>query len=482
MIYPYQIVATFGISFLLGVLVASYFAVPVTLLLIGAFLFVVPLLFKPGSLIKIVAVAGVGLLLGWWRYELVIDLPSNLISNWVDQTVAVQGKVASDPEQLGSRQQFQFKVDQVEGRPSFGKILLTTWPLPVYRYGDGLEGKVAISAPTVSYDFDYAAYLRKDGVYALGNVIEEITVLQEAGFSLLGSLYQLKHWLAEKVNQFLPDPHNALMNGLLLGIRTQMSDKFKNALKYSGTTHIIALSGFNVTIVAGFFLYLLRRAPRRWGLVLAAVGVLLFVLMTGASSSVVRAAIMGWIMLLAALWGRRRSIANAVIVAAAVMVAINPYVLQYDVGFQLSVAATVGLIFFTPRLLLLFQFIPTVLKEVIATSAGAIVATLPLIVFHFGGFSLVALAANALVVPLVPITMFLGFSLVLVFALLPFLQFLNLIVLGATGLLTTIINFFGNFPYSFIEVPQLPPILPVVYYLLLIIAVYYWRSVRTHKV
>lgn len=481
MIYPYQIVATFGISFLLGVLVASYLSVSVPLLMVGVFLFVALLLFKPQPIVKIVSIFCLGLLLGWWRYESTTDLPANLVSSWGSQTVTAQGRVASDPEFVDNKQRLLLRVSSIDGYGASGKILFTTWPLPKYQYGDELEGRVLISLPTASEDFDYAAYLRKDGVYALGDSVGDVTAVEEAGLSLLGLLYKLKHWLSGKVDQFLPDPHNALMNGLLLGIRTQMSEDFKEALKFSGTTHIIALSGFNVTIIAGFFLYLLRRAPRKWGLVLAAAGVLLFVLMTGAASSVVRAAIMGWIMLLAALWGRRRGIVNAVVIAAAVMVAINPYVLQHDVGFQLSVAATIGLIFLTPYFLSLFKVLPAVFKEAVAASAGAILATLPLVVFHFGGFSLVALAANALVVPLVPVVMFLGFSLVLVFALLPFLQFLNLIVLGATGLLIKIIDFFGDLPYSFVEVPQLSPVLPVVYYLLLVIAIYYWRYVRAFK-
>ena len=478
MVYPYQLVATFGISFLLGVLVASYLSVAIPLLMVGAFLFAALLLFKPSLLVKVAAVFGLGLLLGWWRFEAAASLPNNLISNWAGQTILVEGKVASDPEPFGNQQRFHLRVEQADGQPATGKILLTTWPLPSYAYGDELAAKIELTHPPILDDFDYATYLAKDGIYALGRSVDDVTLLRRASLSLLGSLYQFRHWLSEKINQFLPTPHNTLLNSLLLGLRAQLPDDLKQHLRGSGTSHIVALSGLHIMIVAGIFSCLLRRAPRRISSVSAAVGVLFFILMTGAKSSAIRAGIMGWVMLLAVLWGRRRDATNAVIMAAVIITVLNPYAPQYDVGFQLSVAATLGLIFFTPHLIHWFRYLPAVIKETAAATVGATFATLPLIAFHFGGFSTTTLLANILVVPLISTAMILGLGLTLLFALLPFMQIFNFLVLIVTGWIIGIIDFFGGLSYSFVAMPPLSPIWPVAYYLVTIIIFYYFTRVR----
>lgn len=481
MVYPYQLVATFGISFLFGVLLASYFHLPILVILIGIFLFIIILFLNPRVLIKLIATFCLGLLLGWWRYDAAIQPVQNSVANWTSETVSVVGVVKSDPEVVDNHQTLRLNVSIIENQKAVGKILLNTWPLPRYVYGDELEMDTKVTVPEISPEFDYAAYLRKDGIYALGQTVGEITVLRSPRNSMLYWLYEAKHWLAGQVNKFLPEPDSALMNGLLLGLRTQLPEEFKEALKYSGTTHIIALSGFNITIIAGFFLWMFGAIPRRYGLVMAGVGILLFVLMTGAASSVVRAAIMGGIMLFAALLHRQRNLTNAIIVAAAIMVAINPLVLQYDAGFQLSVVATIGLVSITPLVLSKLSPLPTIIKEALATTVAATIAVFPLIVFNFGGFSLFTILANLLVVPLVPITMFVGFITLLIYSIAPFLSFIGLVSFVFTRVLVNIINFFGSLPYAFVELPVISPIWPVLYYLILIVGIYFIKNAKSFK-
>jgi len=481
-IYPYRVVAVFGLSFLLGVLAASYLQLSLLTVWMGLGLFGAVLFLRPGAFIKLIAIFGLGLLLGWWRYDVVAQSIPDSVSQWADEEVVVRGRVSDDPEIVDNQQKLQLKVLSVDDQRATGKILLTTWPLPRYAYGDELEAEVKVTVPRSSATFDYAAYLKKDGIYALGQSTDKITIIKSASISVLGVLYKLKNWLAGQINQLLPEPDSALMNGLLLGLRTQLPESFKTALQYSGTTHIIALSGFNITIIAGFFMWLFSRTPRRLGLIGAGIGILLFILMTGAASSVVRAAIMGWVMLLTAWWGRKRSLSNAVLIAAVVMVAFNPFVLQYDAAFQLSVAATAGLVYLTPHLLVWLRHLPTVLKEAAATTLAATTAVFPLIIFHFGGFSLYTLLANLLVVPLVPVTMLLGFATLVVFAVFPFLQFVGLIDFAFTRMLVSIINFFSSLPYAFVEVPPLSSLAPVLYYLLLIISIHLLNRAKVAQI
>jgi len=468
-IRPHQWVTATGLGFLLGVLVASRFGLPWVTVVIGLVLLGVVFGLSPRPAIKLGTLCGIFLLLGWWRYDAVAVLPNNNVSRWAGQTVEMVGTAVSDPDFNGTQQNFQLRINSVNSQPAVGEVLLTTWQLPRYQYGDRLKFTGKITLPEITDDFDYPAYLAKEGVYALAQSQAEISVIGSRHFYLLRGLYQIKHWLEGKINQLLPEPQSSLMDGLLLGMRIQLPDDFKTALRNSGTTHIVALSGYNITVVVGFFLWMMKHLRRRWALLGAGIGVLLFVLMTGAAASVVRAAIMGWILLLTALWGRKRHMANAILLAGVFMVAINPLILQSDVGFQLSLSATIGLLYLTPLFSNLLSRWPAVLREGLSTTLSATVFTLPLVMFHFGGFSIVTLLANLLVIPLIPITMLVGFVSVAIFAVLPFMKLIGLMALAPTSLLITIINFFGHLPGAFVQVPKLSPLFPVAYYLILII-------------
>lgn len=193
--------------------------------------------------------------------------------------------------------------------------------------------------------------------------------------------------------------------------------------------------------------------------------------MAGAPASVVRAAIMAWVMLIAALWGRRRDTANAILLAAVSMVAVNPLILQFNIGFQLSLTATVGIIYLAPVFLHWFRWWPSILQTAAATTLSATLSTLPLIAFHFGGLSSVALATNILVVPLVSFLMLFGFATMLLAAILPGWQWLGLPAVWLSGLVMGIINWFGRLPLAYLPVPPLSPLIPVVYYLGMVLIV-----------
>jgi competence protein ComEC len=141
------------------------------------------------------------------------------------------------------------------------------------------------------------------------------------------------------------------------------------------------------------------------------IGLLFFVILTGASASVVRAAIMGMIVVLAKHLGRIGKISNVLIFSAVLMVIVNPKILIWDAGFQLSFLATIGLVYLSPRLLPLFKWVPKkmALQENFVSTLSAIIFTLPLILFSFQRLSIVAPLVNLLVLPVIPISMLFGF-------------------------------------------------------------------------
>ncbi len=325
---------------------------------------------------------------------------------------------------------------QTEG----GRALLVAEKYPAYQYGDKLEIFGKLKTPNSDEDFDYAKYLAKDEIYSIV-YYPEVKFLQSGQDSWLKAspfdwlrarLFWVKNKFENSINQILAEPQASLLAGLLLGEKRGFSPGLIDDFSRTGTTHIIALSGYNITIIAValialFNLFMVRRQISFW---LAAAVIILFVIMTGGSASAVRAAVMGILVLIAQQAGRLYSIRNALVFAGAVMIYFNPKVLTFDLGFQLSFAATLGLVYLSPILqrwltpkaepAVLSGFaqsnrkniLPKVLlplKEVLIATLSAQIAVLPLLVINFGRLSLIAPLANLLILLFIPATMFLGF-------------------------------------------------------------------------
>lgn len=218
-------------------------------------------------------------------------------------------------------------------------------------------------------------------------------------------LAEVNQSFVSSLSRVLPEPHSSYLAGLLLGARSTIPLELREAFRETGTSHLTALSGFNVTIIVGAISKIFSSI---W---LSIFGIFLFVLLTGASSSVLRAAIMGSLVFFARHYGYAYNIRNALVFTAAVMVFISPTILIDDIAFQLSVLATAGLIYFTGPIERRLKLLPRKLKirDAAATTLAAQIATLPLIFFYFGTVSPVAPLVNTLVLPTIPATMLFGF-------------------------------------------------------------------------
>lgn len=481
MIRPHQFIWIGGLSFLLGVAVATRFYLPTLPLILAVGLVLGVLCFRPPSSIQAVGVFVIALLLGWWRCQTVL-VHSPALIDLHQQSRVVVGQIANDPVAVGNQQRFMLAVATVDEQHRSFKVWVTAWHLPAFHYADTITGKLQFALPTSSADFDYANYLAKDNIYLTATQAGELHAQPSPRPTFLGALYHAKHWVADAIHRFLPEPHSSLLAGLLLGIKTDLSDSFRLALKNSGTSHIVALSGFNVTIIITFLLFMLRTLPRRFVWILSSILILGFVVMTGAASSVVRAAIMGWVLLLAGLWGRRHSATTAILLAACLMVGLHPLILFYDVGFQLSLAATAGILYGSTLLTLSpTQPLIRLLTETLFATIGATIFTLPLIALYFGGISWVTLGANLIIVPLIPYVMLVGCLGLVGFLLWPALQWLSLLVWPLSALVFNVINWFGNLPTAFVPIPALPVWVPLGYYLVLAVIIIY-INFRRHEI
>ncbi|MFA4891275.1 MAG: ComEC/Rec2 family competence protein [Candidatus Gracilibacteria bacterium] len=309
-------------------------------------------------------------------------------------------------------------ADDSAGRLYDGNVLLNASRYPVFEYGDVLKVRGAPEAPQAVEDFAYDKYLARYGIYSVVDrpVVEKVG--DGCGNAFLGAIYGFKGIFEKRLGELFTEPHGSLVAGVLLGVRSGIPKDVSEDFKEIGLTHIVAISGYNITlviiVVSGLFGFLSRK--RR---IIAAIAfIVVFVILVGAGSAVVRASIMGILGLLAIYWGRRNDVAIAIVLSAVLMNLWNPKIIVYDVGFQLSFLATLGLVYVSPKIEALGGIFGRVLAKVprfllirenLIMTLSAQAFALPVILKAFGRFSLICPIANIFILPFVPFVMLFGF-------------------------------------------------------------------------
>lgn len=432
-----------SLAFLAGILLASRVSLPwpTWLILAGAalvlailvrvlfaLLHVQPLRLSPATWL----LAGLALLagfLGGFRYQSIQPEINHRYIAWYNDRpdeLLVTGVVAAPPDYRDAYTNLRLEVAGVNtgfGDISAGGLMLARLPAgPEYAYGETLRLRGQLQTPPEGESFSYRDYLARQGVRAyMPDAAATRLPLPDAGNPILGVIYSFKAGAVERIHRLFPDPEGSLLAGILLGEDNGLPTELQQAFKNTGTAHIIAISGFNIAIIAGLFVALFSRllGPRR-GTVAAVLGIVLYTVLVGATASVLRAAIMGGLGLFARQVGRRQTALNTLAFTAAVMNVINPYTL-WDVGFQLSFFATLGLVLYAQpfqdwavRVIGRFTLPETAKKiaapisEFVLFTLAAQLTTLPIMAYHFGRISLVSVLANPFILPVQPAVMLLG--------------------------------------------------------------------------
>ncbi|MEW6230763.1 MAG: DNA internalization-related competence protein ComEC/Rec2 [Chloroflexota bacterium] len=326
--------------------------------------------------------------------------------------VEIIGRVTEEPD---VRDRWTYLRVQVEGltcgddpAPAAGAVQVRARRYPEYRYGDVLRVRGQLSEPPVYEDFSYRDYLARRGIYAVVNEPRIEIVARDRGNPLISRLLQLKSSLHASLVRAVPEPQASLLAGILLGLKPGIPDDLKRALATTALTHIIVISGYNISVIAGA----VARATRQLlgyqaSLVLAMASILLFLFFAGWNPPVLRASLMSGLTLLASLTGRISFTEDALVLAAAAMTAHDPMALQ-DLSFQLSFLATAGLVLVAPSIEGRLAFLPPVLRGPLAVSLAAQAMTAPLIAYDFHQVSLVGPLANLVALPIVPWAMLTG--------------------------------------------------------------------------
>jgi competence protein ComEC len=346
--------------------------------------------------------------------------------------VRVVGTVIKPPKVLENAVTLRLNVEGIQpfGETDFlpveGLLDARLLARETWHYGDRVILRGQLQAPPEFEDFSYREYLAHQGVYSYMGNAWAYRISSGGGNPLLRLIYAYKAYALDTIYKLWPDPEASLLAGILLGDESGISEQVEQAFRDTGTTHIIVISGFNITIIVGLLVGVFSRlfgggqVGVRRGVLFTLFGVVVYTILVGADAAVVRAAIMGATALFASLVGRRQDGLNTLAVVAALMAAFNPNIL-WNVGFLLSFAATLGLVLYAEPLKegferLASRYVPVErvqkwsksVGEYILFTLAAQVLVLPVIVYYFQRISLSSLIANPLILPAQPPVMILG--------------------------------------------------------------------------
>jgi competence protein ComEC len=335
-----------------------------------------------------------------------------LLDAFVNTTIEAQGVVVEEPEEKSFYIELIVKLS---GTKRVQKIIVQAPFSPRFEYGDKVHVKGKLKHPKdfktdAGHIFPYQKYLAKDDIYYILSSPTVTLIQKEQGNAIKAKLFDIKQKFIRQIRKMLPRPESSLMAGMLIagkdGLGTALEDDFKEV----GLIHIVVLSGYNVTIVAEAFIKVLSFLPASIGYGMGAVGIILFALMAGGSTTIIRASIMALIALLGKMTGNIYSALRALIIVAVVMVLWDPLILRYDPSFHLSFMATFALIVFSPVVQsFLGKFGETAVGEIISSTLAVEIFLLPYILYMNGSFAFISFPANLLVLSFLPFTMLVGF-------------------------------------------------------------------------
>lgn len=399
--------------------------------------------------------------------------------NDTDSKIAFRGTICEEPDLRVDKGKYTvcaetFFFENYE-KEIEGRVLVSVDRLPEYSYGDMVKITGSLKTPVEFEDFSYRDYLSRFNIFSV-MYSPRIQVLETSQGNLFyAKIFDWKRGLEDRINRIYPEPNSSFLAGLLIGARRSIPESVMSDFNITGLTHIIAISGYNITIIIVFIMGMLRFLPRKIAFYIAIVGIIVFTIFVGASAAVVRAAIMGILGLIALNYGRQSDVTVSILLTATLMVGWNPKILVYDVGFQLSFLAVLGLVYVAPFFDKWMQKIPETLglREALQMTLSAQVTAVPLILLNFERLSLISPIANILVAPFIPLAMLFGFVSILV----SFVSFQLSLVVGFLAFIFLEIILYLNkwlavIPYASVEVEGVGVLVVGGYYVILSFWIY----------
>lgn len=350
------------------------------------------------------------------------SLPDDAIAYYNDGTaMRIRGVLRDDPEIRDTSQRFAVSVREVQRagawQPASGGVLVRGPLLPERLAGDVVELEGALESPPVLDGFDYADYLARQGIRSVMEYPSTRRIGHEEPNVARSTVLRVRRSLSRALAVSLPEPQASLAHGVLLGQRSALPAELNEQLNATNTSHLVVVSGSNVVLVSSFCTMLFGWITgRRRALLLSVVAIAAYAFLIGASPPVLRASAMGVVLVIARSSGRQSNGITSLLFAAAIMAGVTPPVLR-DVSFQLTFAATAGIMYIAAPVkracieavgwLMRREDVPRVVgpmfAEPLSVTIAATIATAPLLALYFGRASLVGLPANMLIVPAFPL-------------------------------------------------------------------------------
>lgn len=335
---------------------------------------------------------------------------NSLLEEKVGSKINVTGIVETVPDVRESVTYLEIKTEE-------DKILVSVDKYAPVTYGDKVSVTGKLTKPEsfetdLGRTFDYPGYLKAKGIEYRISFASVSVLEQDKGNPIIATLLRFKLAFMKRVEVAILEPAAGLGEGLLLGVKQALGEELEAAFRKTGIIHIVVLSGYNIMLVVLFVMYILghflARKPR---VVVGIIAIVAFALLVGLSATVVRASIMAVLLLVVQATGRKYLALRGLMVAGTIMIINNPFLLVYDVGFQLSFLATLGLILISPHFEVLLDKVPNFIgvRSFLVATISTQLAVLPLLLYQIGEFSVVSIIVNVLVLPMVPVAMLLTF-------------------------------------------------------------------------
>ncbi len=490
-----------ALAFVAGIAVASIIALPLSIWL---WWFVLPLglllIWRRDPLLRRAHLCLLVFLFAALRYTVALpQFDDHSLATYNDRgTMLLVGVVADYPDVRDRATSLRLTVTRIRienvWREVSGVALVQVPRETDAHYGDQLQVLGEPTTPFESEDFSYKDYLARQGIHSIVRIYGGVKILaRDQGNPFFAALYAFRDRALAAVYAILPDPSASLLAGILLGVDSGIPRDVADAFSATNTAHIIAISGFNVSIIAGILAALARRVVgERRATVVVILGLIAYTLLVGASASVVRAAIMGSLSVIALHYHRQNDTLNALAASALLMLALDPFTL-YDLGFQLSFLATLGLILYVTPLTAAFENcfarftsserarqIVGVLSDSFIVTFAAQIATTPLIVFAFHRLSLVGLLTNLIVLPAQPAVMIWGgIATILGMIVQPIGQVIAWIAWAFLEFTIVVVQATASLPFGSFQVGRFDmPILAAYYLLLFGLTRVGWQTIR----
>ena len=477
------------IAFCLGTITAAYIKIPFLVLCLATFLFLICSIIFIRKSIKF----SIFLLCAIFSLGATLLRNSQILPNchiaklipYKAESVSLVGVIDNDPIYQDRNVSFILKTEKVGigdfWQKACGKILVRVFKKEAFSYGDRLFLRGNLYRPfSFSKGFDYRNYLKHQNIYLILSLGKDSGMVKQleknVGNPILSFSFKIKHRLKEVIVKNLSSFSAGILNALILGDRQDLSKYLLDILMKLGTIHIIAISGFNVGIVAFIILLVLKiiKIHRKPRYILTMLLLIIYCILTGASPPVVRATVMAVIFFCAYFFEREANIYNSLSLATLIILGVNPWQL-FEISFQLSFLSVVSIVWLSPKIKSIF---PEKLNKIpwlrfliltFSVSSAAWIGLLPLIAFYFKTFTTITVLANMIIVPYSAVITTTGFSFALIGILIPSLAAIfavtnELLIL----ILFKIHSFLVVIPGAYFKLPEIPFVYALLYYALLI--------------